>query len=108
MDGYNVSAPDSTNLSLEGVEINQIPVLKRENSFMGINVKQLEANMATMKTFKMLITDSDSTKPYANLEYKLFAPPTMALKEIVDPGYPARLLTRDKQFINNLSSELMF
>ena len=72
---------------------------------MGINVKQLEDNFATMRSFKMLITDTDSTKPYANLEYRLYAPPTNALKEIVDPGYPLRLLTRDRQFITNLSGK---
>ena len=98
-----MNAPDVTNISLEGININNMPVLERHNMFMGIDVEQLKANMATMKNFKMLITDNDSTKPYTNLEYRLYAPPTMALKEIVDPGYPVRMLTRDKQFLKNLS-----
>ena len=72
---------------------------------MGMKVDQLKSNFSTLKSFRMLITDTDSTKPYANLEYRLFAPPTMAMKEIVDPGYPNRLLIRDKQFIQNLNGK---
>ena len=70
---------------------------------MGLNTNQIDENFAGLKKIRIQITDVDSVKPYANLEFRLFTPPTMALKEIVDPSYPARLLASDKQLVKNLS-----
>ena len=73
---------------------------------MGLNKDQMRENFAALKRMKFLLTNEESVKPYANMEIRLFFPPTMAMTEVVDYSYPARLLTRDKQYVKNMSGEI--
>ena len=94
-----------TNTSLSGVEICGKSVIQRKNCFMGIDIEQIQANYSTLKNIRIQITDEESVKPYASLEFRIHCPPTNALKEIVDPNYPVRMLTKDKQCYLNLSGK---
>lgn len=76
---------------------------ERTGLFMGLSKEQMLANFAGLKRMKFLVTNEESVKPYANMEIRLFYPPTMAMTEVVDYSYPARLLTRDKQFVKNMA-----
>ena len=41
------------------------------------------------------------------MEFKLWNPPTVALKQVIDQSYPNRLLTQDRQFVKNLSGKIL-
>ena len=94
-----------TNLSLKDIRVDRNLVIQKMNRFLGIDTSQLAINFATLKKIRIQITNSESVKPYASLEFRLYSPPTMALKEIVDFSYPVRMLTRDKQFYDSLSGK---
>ena len=72
---------------------------------MGINTVILNTNYSNLRSVRVKITDESSVKPYANMEFRLHTPPTMALKEIVDATYPTRLLVKDRQFVQNSIGE---
>ena len=74
---------------------------------MGLDTHQMEENLAGLRRMRFLITNQESVKPYANMEIRLMYPPTMAMKEVVDFSYPARLLTKDKQFVKNLAGNIL-
>ena len=106
IDSTDNAAPGVTSVALTDVVINDRPVVERSGFFLGLDTSQMEENLAGLKRMKFLITNDESVKPYANLEIRLMYPPTMAMKEVVDYSYPARLLTKDKQFVKNMSGKL--
>ena len=107
MDGTDRNAPAVTTLDLTNIVINGRKLSERTNTFMGLDSKQILANFADLKRKKFLVTNEEAVKPYANMEIRLFYPPTMAMSEVVDYSYPARMLTRDKQFVKNMAGELI-
>ena len=80
-------------------------MVDRTGLFLGLETNQMEENFAGLRRMKFLITNDESAKPYANMEIRLMYPPTMAMKEVVDYSYPARLLTKDKQFVKNMAGK---
>ena len=87
-------------LVLNGEKIGAFP-----NRFMGLDTDTLRENFNNLKSIRMHITDNEKPKPYANLEIRIWNPPTVALKEVIDQAYPIRMLTQDRQFIKNLSGK---
>lgn len=75
------------------------------NRFMGLDIDTLKENFNNLKNIRMFISENERPKPYANLEFRLWNPPTVALAEVIDQSYPIRMMTQDRQFIKNLSGK---
>ena len=76
-------------------------------SFMGLDIRILQENFAKMKQIRIKISENERPKPYANMEIRLWNPPTVALKSQVDLSYPIRMLTQDRQFVKSFKGKIL-
>ena len=79
--------------------------VNRQNGFMGLDVRLLQENYKKLKSIRLNISENEKPKPYANMEIKIWNPPTTALKTMVDLAYPLRMLNQDKMFVKNLKGK---
>ena len=76
--------------------------VNRRSGFMGLDIRLLQENFKKLKNIRLNISENEKPKPYANMEIRIWNPPTTALKTMVDLAYPLRMLTHDKMFVKNL------
>ena len=77
-------------------------------NFMGLDIRVLQENFAKLKQIRIKISENEKPKPYANMEIRLWNPPTVALKSQVDLSYPIRMLTQDRQFVKSFKGRIIF
>ena len=82
--------------------------VNKSSGFMGLDVGLLQENYKKLKSIRLNIAENEKPKPYANMEIKIWNPPTTALKTMVDLAYPLRMLNQDKMFVNNMKGKNVF
>ena len=73
---------------------------------MGLDIRILQENYNQLKNIRLNISENEKPKPYANMEIRIWNPPTVALKSMVDLAYPFRLLSNDRLFVKSLKGKI--
>ena len=76
--------------------------VNKKGGFMNLDIRLLQENFKKLKSIRLKISENEKPKPYANMEIRIWNPPTNALKTMVDLAYPLRMLNQDKMFVKNL------
>ena len=77
------------------------------SGFMGLDIRILQENYNQLKNIRLNISENEKPKPYANMEIRIWNPPTVALKSMVDLSYPFRLLNHDRLFVKSLKGKFV-